>query len=227
MLPTGWEYGRRHFVAVLGRWDLGLHVGYAPHHDPPHDHHCTVPHIMIHDLFPSPLPPLHCAGRTGRWKSKLLLLVCETLQGSGVLYSTAPEAPYPLAGPILAPGGLDLNSDPAAVGGPQIYYMSSKARTVFPAAAATAGGGAGSGAAAGLRFRGRQALAMAGSSGADARTGMVGPGGGAGAGGGATGPAVGAASAAAAASSNAAASQAFDGMVGTVVAMDMAGMVAL
>ena len=155
----------------------------------------------------------------------MLLLVCETLQGSGVLYSTAPEAPYPLAGPILAPGGLDLNSDPAAVGGPQIYYMSSKARTVFPAAAATAGGGAGSGAAAGLRFRGRQALAMAGGSGADVRTSMVGPGGGTG--GGVGGPAAGDASAAAASSSNAAASQAFDGIVGTVVAMDMAGMVAL
>ena len=220
---------------------LSLHRHYlssAPtSRSPPPPLHCTVLHIMVvphcdslRSVPPSrSLPPSFssCAGRTGRWKSKLLLLVCETLQGSGVLYSTAPEAPYPLAGPILAPGGLDPTADPAAGGGPQIYYMSSKARTVFPAAAATAGGGAGSGAAAGLRFRGRQALAMAGSSGADARTGMVGPGGGAGAGGGATGPAVGAASAAAAASSNAAASQAFDGMVGTVVAMDMAGMVAL
>ena len=100
--PTGWEYNHPCFIFVGGHLGFGcplavmhtmlsLHRHYlssAPtSRSPPPPLHCTVLHIMVvphcdslRSVPPSrSLPPSFssCAGRTGRWKSKLLLLVCE------------------------------------------------------------------------------------------------------------------------------------------------------
>ncbi len=102
----------------------------------------------------SDLLPLSAAGRTGRWKTKMLMTIGETLQALGVLYSAAPEAPYPLGQVQL----LDPLASGIAAGVEGQVFLSSKSRTVF----STAGGFSTADAArdgsvpssSGLRFRG-------------------------------------------------------------------------
>lgn len=113
----------------------------------------------------------HCAddsGRTSRWRSALLLVVCGILRKQGVLYTTPPEAPYPLPpGTVFwDPTDAQSNEDAAyggAVEGPA--YLHSRSGAVFargtaaasmaPGFGAKAGDGHGVAALGGLRFRGK------------------------------------------------------------------------
>ncbi|GAX78241.1 hypothetical protein CEUSTIGMA_g5683.t1 [Chlamydomonas eustigma] len=72
------------------------------------------------------------SGRTGKWKSKLLMCACQALKSAGVLYSAAPEAPYPLSGPIQVAGSNGLSAQDALMGGggAQLYF-STKMRNIF------------------------------------------------------------------------------------------------